>query len=60
MAESFNATIKKELIHLHTWPEQGQERVVRVYRSLLQPQASAYPDWESQPPRIRAGFPCSA
>jgi transposase InsO family protein len=20
MAESFNATIKKELIHLHTWP----------------------------------------
>src|SRR5436309_7894608 len=24
MAESFNATIKKELIHLHTWPTLGK------------------------------------
>jgi putative transposase len=24
MAESFNATIKKELIHLHTWPNLGR------------------------------------
>jgi transposase InsO family protein len=26
MAESFNATIKKELIHLHTWPDLSKVR----------------------------------
>lgn len=32
MAESFNATIKKELIHLHTWPTLS--KVMEVFRYI--------------------------
>ena len=38
MAESFNATIKKELIHLHTFSRDAcsEKGGFRVHRSLLQ------------------------
>ncbi len=42
MAESFNATIKKELIHLHTWPTLGKVKkeafhYIEVYYNRKRP-----------------------
>jgi transposase InsO family protein len=45
MAESFNATIKKELIHLHTWPALRAVRnaifeYIEVYYNRKRPHSS--------------------
>jgi transposase InsO family protein len=45
MAESFNATIKKELIHLHTWPTLRAVRnavfeYIEVYYNRKRPHSS--------------------
>jgi putative transposase len=45
MAESFNATIKKELIHLHTWPTLKAVRhavfeYIEVYYNRKRPHTS--------------------
>jgi transposase InsO family protein len=45
MAESFNATIKKELIHLHTWPSMQAVRkevfeYIEVYYNRKRPHSS--------------------
>ena len=45
MAESFNATIKKELIHLHTWPtlravRQGVFEYIEVYYNRQRPHSN--------------------
>lgn len=42
MAESFNATIKKELIHLHTWPNTSTVKkevfhYIKVYYNRKRP-----------------------
>ena len=50
-AESFNATIKKELIHQHLWldAEEARLRGIRLHRAVLQPRPETAPPGENEP-----------
>ncbi len=55
VAETFFATLKKELVHRHVWPTPPGPRLggVRVHRGVLQPAASALHARNAQPRRVR-------
>jgi transposase InsO family protein len=55
VAETFFATLKKELVHRYAWPTRRDLHLggVRVHRRVLQPAAAALHTRDAQPRRVR-------
>ena len=57
LAESFVSTLKRELLHRHSWPQQRRctDRNLRVHRVLLQSEKETLLVRADEPGRIRTG-----